>query len=157
MSARIGSRTIATGRGTASGHWLSIASDAGGMGRAALAADAVFVSVQAAEVRGGLAAGHRNTLRDGDREALHDRAYWAIVISGDVVFGDDCVIRQGVTVGLRNRNQRGSPRVGNRVDIGAGAKLLGDIVIGDDVAIGANAVVLCDVPAGRSRWGAGGG
>jgi serine O-acetyltransferase len=71
----------------------------------------------------------------------------AIVISGDAVFGDDCIIRQGVTVGLRNRNQRGSPRIGNRVDIGAGAKLLGDIVIGDDVAIGANAVVLCDVPA----------
>ena len=72
----------------------------------------------------------------------------AIVISGDAVFGDDCVIRQGVTVGLRNRNRRGSPRIGNRVDIGAGAKLLGEIVIGDDVAIGANAVVLCDVPEG---------
>ena len=72
----------------------------------------------------------------------------AIVISGDAVFGDDCVVRQGVTVGLRNRNRRGSPRIGNRVDIGAGAKLLGDITIGDDVAIGANAVVLCDVPDG---------
>lgn len=71
----------------------------------------------------------------------------AIVISGDAVFGDDCVIRQGVTVGLRNRNHRGSPRIGNRVDIGAGAKLLGNIQIGDDVAIGANAVVLSDVPA----------
>ncbi len=71
-----------------------------------------------------------------------------IVISGDAVFGDDCVIRNGVTVGLKNRHQRGSPRIGNRVDIGAGAKLLGDIRIGDDVAIGANAVVLCDVPDG---------
>ena len=71
-----------------------------------------------------------------------------IVISGDAVFGDDCVLRNGVTVGLRNRNHRGSPRVGNRVDIGAGAKLLGPIRIGDDVAIGANAVVLCDVPDG---------
>jgi len=72
----------------------------------------------------------------------------AIVISGDAVFGDDCVIRQGVTVGLRNRHRRGAPRIGNRVDIGAGAKLLGKITIGDDVAIGANAVVLCDVPDG---------
>jgi serine O-acetyltransferase len=71
----------------------------------------------------------------------------AIVVSGDAVFGDDCVIRQGVTVGLRNRGVRGSPRLGNRVDIGAGAKLLGPIAIGDDVAIGANSVVLCDVPA----------
>lgn len=72
----------------------------------------------------------------------------AIVLSGDAVFGDDCVVRQGVTVGLRHRNQRGSPRLGNRVDIGAGAKVLGSIRIGDDVAIGANAVVLCDVPDG---------
>lgn len=71
-----------------------------------------------------------------------------IVISGDAVFGDDCVLRNGVTVGLRNRNQRGSPHLGDRVDIGAGAKLLGPIRIGNDVAIGANAVVLCDVPDG---------
>ena len=71
-----------------------------------------------------------------------------IVISGDAVFGDDCVVRNGVTVGLRYRNQRGSPVIGNRVDIGAGAKLLGPIRVGDDVAIGANAVVLCDVPDG---------
>jgi serine O-acetyltransferase len=72
----------------------------------------------------------------------------AIVISGDAVFGDDCVVRQGVTVGLRNRNLRGSPVIGDRVDIGAGAKLLGNIRVGNDVAIGANAVVLCDVPDG---------
>lgn len=77
----------------------------------------------------------------------------AIVVSGDAVFGDDCIIRQGVTVGLRNRNHRGSPRIGNRVDIGAGAKLLGNIQIGDDVAIGANAVVLCDVPSGSIAVG----
>ncbi len=69
-----------------------------------------------------------------------------IVISGDAVFGDDCILRNGVTVGLRNRGHSGSPTLGNRVDIGAGAKLLGPIRIGNDVAIGANAVVLCDVP-----------
>lgn len=70
-----------------------------------------------------------------------------IVVSGDAIFGDDCVMRNGVTVGLRNRGVRGSPMLGNRVDIGAGAKLLGPIQIGDDVAIGANAVVITDVPA----------
>lgn len=70
-----------------------------------------------------------------------------IVISGDARFGDDCVMRNGVTVGLRNRGVRGSPYIGDRVDIGAGAKLLGPIRIGDDVAIGANAVVLSDVPS----------
>lgn len=73
--------------------------------------------------------------------------FGGIIISGDAVFGDDCVIRNGVTVGLRHAGVRGSPVIGNRVDIGAGAKLLGPIHIGDDVAIGANAVVLKDVPS----------
>lgn len=73
--------------------------------------------------------------------------FGGIVISGDAVFGDDCVIRNGVTVGLKHTGQRGSPTIGNRVDIGAGAKILGPIHIGDDVVIGANAVVLTDVPS----------
>jgi serine O-acetyltransferase len=73
--------------------------------------------------------------------------FGGIVISGDASFGDDCVIRNGVTVGLKNTGQRGAPQIGNRVDIGAGAKVLGAIKIGDDVAIGANAVVITDVPS----------
>jgi serine O-acetyltransferase len=73
--------------------------------------------------------------------------FGGIIISGDAVFGDDCVIRNGVTVGLRHTGQRGSPVIGNRVDIGAGAKILGAIHIGNDVAIGANAVVLANVPS----------
>jgi serine O-acetyltransferase len=73
--------------------------------------------------------------------------FGGIVISGDAVFGADCVVRNGVTVGLKNTGQSGSPILGDRVDIGAGAKVLGPIRIGNDVAIGANAVVLTDVPA----------
>lgn len=73
--------------------------------------------------------------------------FGGIIISGDAVFGDDVIIRNGVTVGLRHSGVRGSPTIGNRVDIGAGAKLLGPIIIGDDVLIGANAVVIKDVPA----------
>jgi serine O-acetyltransferase len=73
--------------------------------------------------------------------------FGGIVVSGDASFGDDVIIRNGVTVGLRHTGVRGSPIIGNRVDIGAGAKLLGPIQIGDDVAIGANAVVIKDVPA----------
>ncbi len=73
--------------------------------------------------------------------------FGGIIISGDAVFGDDCVIRNGVTVGLRRTGVRGAPVMGNRVDIGTGAVILGDITIGDDVSIGANAVVLQDVPA----------
>ncbi len=70
-----------------------------------------------------------------------------IIISGDAQFGDDVIIRNGVTIGLKRTGERGSPVIGNRVDIGAGAKILGPITIGDDVIIGANAVVLKDVPA----------
>ena len=70
-----------------------------------------------------------------------------IIISGDTVIGDDVIVRNGVTIGLRRTGERGAPVIGNRVDIGAGAKVLGPITIGDDVAIGANAVVITDVPA----------
>ncbi len=69
-----------------------------------------------------------------------------IIISGDTVIGDDVVIRNGVTIGLRRTGIAGAPIIGDRVDIGAGAKILGTIRIGNDVAIGANAVVLQDVP-----------
>jgi len=69
-----------------------------------------------------------------------------IIVSGDAEIGDDVVLRNGVTIGLRHTGVRGAPKIGNRVDIGAGAKILGDITIGDDVAIGANAVVIKDVP-----------
>ena len=70
-----------------------------------------------------------------------------IVISGDAWLGDDVVLRNGVTIGLRRTGTRGSPVIGHQVDIGAGAKILGTIHIGDGVCIGANAVVLTDVPA----------
>lgn len=73
--------------------------------------------------------------------------FGGIIISGDAVFGDDCIIRNGVTVGLKNTGRRGSPIIGDRVDIGAGAKILGPIHIGNDVNIGANAVVITDVPS----------
>lgn len=73
--------------------------------------------------------------------------FGGIIISGDTVIGDDVIVRNGVTIGLKRTEERGAPVIGNRVDIGAGAKVLGKIVIGDDVAIGANAVVLTDVPA----------
>ena len=72
--------------------------------------------------------------------------FGGIIISGDTEIGDDVVVRNGVTLGLRRTGVAGAPRIGNRVDIGAGAKVLGAIHIGDDVAIGANAVVLQDVP-----------
>jgi len=72
--------------------------------------------------------------------------FGGIIISGDTVLGDDVIIRNGVTIGLKRTGQRGAPVIGNRVDIGAGAKVLGAICVGDDVVIGANAVVITDVP-----------
>ncbi|HVZ16153.1 MAG TPA: hypothetical protein VG897_03475 [Terriglobales bacterium] len=75
-----------------------------------------------------------------------DHSY-GIVVSGDAWLGDDVILRNGVTIGLRRAGTRGSPVIGHRVDIGAGAKILGVIHVGDDASIGANAVVLTDVPA----------
>ena len=76
-----------------------------------------------------------------------------IVINGDAQFGDDCVVRNGVTVGVRHTEEPGSPVIGNRVDIGAGAKILGRIRIGEGAVIGANAVVVHDIPAGVTAEG----
>jgi serine O-acetyltransferase len=71
-----------------------------------------------------------------------------IVIHGDSVIGDDCLIRHGVTLGNTGyKDLYGAPTLGNRVQIGAGAKLLGRISVGDDAIVGANAVVTRDVPA----------
>lgn len=73
----------------------------------------------------------------------------AVVIHGDVEIGDDCVIRQGVTIGNRSLERPlDAPKLGDRVNVGAGAKILGAIHVGDDAAIGANAVVLDDVEKG---------
>jgi serine O-acetyltransferase len=79
--------------------------------------------------------------------------FGGIIISGFARFGDDCRIRNGVVVGLRRIDDKRAPVIGNNVDIGAGAKLLGPIRIGNDVLIGANAVVLCDVPDGSIAVG----
>jgi len=69
-----------------------------------------------------------------------------IIVSGYARFGNNCRIRNGVTVGLRNIEDPVAPWIGDDVDIGAGAKVLGRIRIGNRVAIGANAVVITDVP-----------
>ncbi|NTU91903.1 MAG: serine acetyltransferase [Chlorobiaceae bacterium] len=69
-----------------------------------------------------------------------------IIVSGYASFGDNCIIRNGVTVGLKNIEEKTAPRIGNNVNIGTGAKILGNITIGDNVDIGANAVVIASVP-----------
>ena len=72
--------------------------------------------------------------------------FGGIVVSGYAKFGDNCRIRTGVVVGLQRVEEPGAPVIGNDVDIGVGAKILGHIKIGNHVVIGANAVVIRDVP-----------
>ena len=59
--------------------------------------------------------------------------------------GENCWINQQVTVGYSNENDL--PTIGNNVIINAGAKVIGDVVIGDNSKVGANAVVVKDVPS----------
>lgn len=74
--------------------------------------------------------------------------FGTIVIHGSTVIGDDCIVRQGVTIGNRQMNNPlDAPNIGSNVNIGAGAKILGKVTIGNNVDIGANAVVIADVPA----------
>ena len=77
-----------------------------------------------------------------------------IVVHGSAIIGDECVLRQGVTLGNRHLERPyDAPRLGRGVNIGAGAVLLGRIELGDRVQVGANAVVLKDVPAGDTVVG----
>lgn len=73
--------------------------------------------------------------------------FGGVIVSGYAKFGDNCRIRNGVSVGLKRVEQPCAPVIGHNVDIGCGAKLLGPITIGDNVLIGANAVVVTDVPS----------
>lgn len=78
----------------------------------------------------------------------------AIVIHGHCTIGDDCILRQGVTLGNRSLERPlDAPRLGAGVNVGAGAKILGAVHVGDGAAIGANAVLLEDVPAGAMAVG----
>ncbi|MEB3052153.1 serine O-acetyltransferase EpsC [Mycolicibacter sp. MYC123] len=70
-----------------------------------------------------------------------------VVIGETTEIGDDVMLYHGVTLGGRSLNHgKRHPTVGDRVTIGAGAKVLGPLHIGDDSAVGANSVVTHDVP-----------
>ena len=71
-----------------------------------------------------------------------------VVIGETTEIGDDVMVYHGVTLGGRSlEHGKRHPTLGNRVTVGAGAKVLGPLTIGDGSAIGANAVVTHDVPA----------
>jgi serine O-acetyltransferase len=77
-----------------------------------------------------------------------------VVIGETAEVGDDVLMYHQVTLGGRSRGRtKRHPTVGNRVLLGAGAKLIGPITIGDDVKIGANALVVKDVAPGQTVVG----
>lgn len=74
------------------------------------------------------------------------------IVIGARAIGDNAVIYHGVTIGAKEMDVAYSPKkrpiLGNNVTVGSGAKILGGISIGDNVVVGANAVVVKDVPSG---------
>tara|TARA_B100000902_G_C27262549_1_gene891646 strand:+ start:439 stop:984 length:546 start_codon:yes stop_codon:yes gene_type:complete len=82
-----------------------------------------------------------------------------VVIGETSIVGDDCTIYHGVTLGGKETQRREDsvgrrhPSIGNQVKIGAGAKLLGPITVGDNSVVGAQSVVTKDIPAGALAVG----
>lgn len=74
-----------------------------------------------------------------------------VVIHPDARIGPNCLIFQQVTLGTRGDGR--APVLQGHVDVGAGAKLLGGITVGAHAVVGANAVVLADVPPGAVAVG----
>ncbi|ANI90976.1 serine O-acetyltransferase EpsC [Dietzia timorensis] len=71
-----------------------------------------------------------------------------VVIGETAEIGDDCMLYHGVTLGgVSLKQTKRHPTLGNRVTVGAGAKILGPVTVGEDSAVGANAVITKDMPA----------
>ena len=71
-----------------------------------------------------------------------------VVLVGGSTIGDDCMVRHNVTLGAGSHDRGGFPTVGDRVEIGPGAIVMGEVTVGDEVKIGPGAVVITDVPSG---------
>lgn len=79
---------------------------------------------------------------------------FGIVINPNAIIGEGSYIQHGVTIGARDdiKDCR-APRIGRNCYIGAKATIIGNIVIGDNVKIGAGAVVVSDIPSGSTAVG----
>jgi len=75
-----------------------------------------------------------------------------IFIHKNAMIGKNCVLRQGVTLGNRY-NDEFAPKLADGVELGAYAQLIGSITLGENSKVGAMAVVLSDVPAGKTVCG----
>ncbi len=78
--------------------------------------------------------------------------YGTVVIASAARIGKNCRMHEGVNIGATNGSTK-APVIGNNVFIGTGAKIIGDISIADDVAIGANAVVVKSITEPGTTWG----
>ncbi len=77
-----------------------------------------------------------------------------VVIGETAVIGEDCTLYHGVTLGGTSwKKGKRHPTLGNNVVVGAGAKVLGPIEVGDGARVGSNAVVVKSVPAGATAIG----
>lgn len=76
-----------------------------------------------------------------------------IVITGKAIIGQNCTIMSGVTIGSKEGKKEGNPIIKESVYIGTGAKILGKCTIGENVTIGANAVVISDISANKIAVG----
>ena len=77
-----------------------------------------------------------------------------VVIGETAIIGDDVMLYQGVTLGGTGKARgKRHPTLGNGVIVGVGAKILGDVTVGDNARIGGGAVVLRDVPADTTAVG----
>ena len=77
-----------------------------------------------------------------------------VVVGADCVIGNDVTMYQNVTLGMRDGDRGGFPVINNGVTIYAGACVIGGVTIGENATIGANAVVINDVPEGAVAVGA---
>ena len=77
-----------------------------------------------------------------------------VVIGETAEIGDDCTLYHGVTLGGTSwQKEKRHPTLGNNVVVGAGAKILGPITVGDNARVGSNSVVVKDVPPGATVVG----
>lgn len=78
-----------------------------------------------------------------------------LVVHGKSSIGSGCTLRQGVTIGVKGVPKKwdGAPILGNSVDVGSAAQILGPIAVGDNATIGAGSIVLKNVPAGATAVG----
>ncbi|WP_225047583.1 serine O-acetyltransferase [Lacticaseibacillus kribbianus] len=77
-----------------------------------------------------------------------------VVIGPNAIIGHNCFLQSGVTIGARKRSLNDSNVViKNDVEIGSGAKIIGNLVIGSNAKVGANCVVLSDIPDGATAVG----